>query len=93
MKVVFTKDFHKQYKKVNVRVQNSVDEQIRLFRRNPKDLQLNNHKLLEPYKGCRSIDITVDYRAIYEEKEGDEEKVAYFVALGTHDELYKPIAD
>ena len=67
MKVVFDPDFHKLYKKVDVRIQNSVDERIRIFRKNHLDLQLNNHSLKEPYLGCHSIDITADFRAIYEE--------------------------
>ena len=45
MKIFFTKDFHKSYKEVNVRMQNSVDERIRIFQRDPLDPQLNNHEL------------------------------------------------
>lgn len=32
----------------------------------------------------RSINITGDYRAIYEVKDG----IAYFISVGTHHELY-----
>ena len=45
--------------------------------------------LQEPLKGLRSIDITADYRAVYEEIYGGDEQTAYFVGLGTHEELYK----
>jgi len=38
--------------------------------------------------GCRSIDVTADYRAIYKEVREGKEFNAYFVALGTHEELY-----
>jgi len=44
--------------------------------------------LHEEWEGFRSIDITNDYRAVYEEVQEGEEINAYFVALGTHDELY-----
>jgi mRNA-degrading endonuclease YafQ of YafQ-DinJ toxin-antitoxin module len=44
--------------------------------------------LKEPYEGLRSIDITNDYRAIYEEVPSGTETIAYFSLIGTHDELY-----
>lgn len=92
MKVIFNKDFHRQYKKVDVRIQNSVDERMRIFRRNPKDLELNNHALKKEWEGYKSIDITSDFRAVYKEMDLGEDTVAYFVALDTHDKLYKPEA-
>lgn len=88
MKVLFDPDFYRQYKKVDVRIQNSVDESIRIFRKNPTDPQLNNHLLREPYQNYRSIDITADCRALYEEVSAAEDTIAYFVTLGTHDQLY-----
>jgi hypothetical protein len=36
----------------------------------------------------RSIDITNDYRAIYEEVREGDNTIAYFFLLGTHKELY-----
>lgn len=92
MKILFDPDFYRQYKKINVRIQHKVDELIDLFRKNPQDPQLSNHLLHEPYQGLRSIDITVDYRALYQEvKVGEKDIVAYFVVLGTHDQLYGKI--
>lgn len=89
MKVVFDQNFYKLYKELNVRIQNRVDKQIRIFQKNPLDPQLNNHELKKEYQGFRSIDITSDYRAIYEEVSEEEEPVAYFTLIGTHKELYK----
>ena len=88
MKVYFDAEFYRQYKRVDVRIQKSVDEQIRIFRKNPMDPQLNNHSL-QPYQGYRSIDITADYRALYEEVTIGEDTIAYFETLGTHEELYE----
>lgn len=88
MKVLFNSDFYRQYKKTNVRIRNSVDECIRIFRKNPMDLQLNNHALRDEYLGYRSIDITVDWRAIFEEIQAGEDTVAYFITLGTHEQLF-----
>lgn len=89
MRIFFDEDFYKKYKKVNIRIQSSVDESIRIFRKNPMDKHLNNHALRKPYHGYKSINITADYRAFYKERYEGEEKVAYFEVLGTHDELYR----
>ena len=89
MKVRFSPNFYRQYKKADVRIQNSIDEKLRIFRKNPIDLELKNHTLQEPYQDRRSIDITNDYRAHYREIKEGMETVAYFVSLGTHEELYR----
>jgi mRNA-degrading endonuclease YafQ of YafQ-DinJ toxin-antitoxin module len=75
-------------KKVDVRTRKSFYEKIAVFEKNPFDPSLNNHPLKEPYEGFRSIDITNDYRAVYEEVPSGNETVAYFSLLGTHKELY-----
>jgi addiction module RelE/StbE family toxin len=88
-RVSLNRDFIKLYKKADVRLKKSVDEKLRVFVKNPFELGLNNHALQDEWEGYRSIDITNDYRAIYEElKEGEKVK-ASFVALGTHKELYR----
>lgn len=84
MKVDFGPDFYRQYKRANVRIRNNVDERIAIFIKNPRDLILNNHLLHEPYQGLRSIDITSNWRVIYQEIQEDGEESAYFVFLGTH---------
>lgn len=88
MKARYSPYFYKQYKKANVRVRNRVDQAVAIFIKNPNDLELNNHSLFEPYQDFKSIDITVDWRALYEEVQIGEETVAYFVELGTHNQLY-----
>ncbi len=75
-------------KKVDVRIRKSFKERIVIFSKNPQDLVLNNHELHEPLEGLRSIDITANYRAIYEVIHEGKEEFAYFVGLGTHEELY-----
>ena len=67
----------------------SFKEAIAVFVQNPLHPQLHNHKLRNEWEGYRSINITADYRAIYEEVNVDEESLAYFVTIGTHEELYK----
>ncbi len=75
-------------KKVDVRIRKSLKERIAIFIQNPNDRELNNHPLRDKYVGYRSIDITADWRAIFEEIQIGENTVAYFIGLGTHEELY-----
>ena len=86
--VFVNKAFIELYKKADVRLRKNVDEKFRIFEKNPFDLGLNNHSLRDEWADHRSIDITNDYRAIYKEVREGEELNAYFVDLGTHDELY-----
>lgn len=83
MKIQYDPDFIKKLKKVNVRIKRKFQRALVIFQKNPFDPQLNNHKLHEPYLGLRSIDITADYRAIYEQIQEGEEEIAYFVTLRT----------
>ena len=86
--VFSTKEFIAQYKKTDVRIRKEVDEKLKLFQQNPQELGLNNHSLRDTWEGYRSINITNDYRAIYKEVKEGEEINAYFVDIGTHEELY-----
>ncbi len=89
MKRQYDPAFIKALKKVDVRIRNSFKEKIAIFARNTNDPVLNNHLLKREYKEYRSIDITADYRAIYEEIKEDGEDIAYFISIGTHQELYR----
>lgn len=88
MKVLYDPEFISKVKKANVLIRKSFREKISIFQNNPTDSTLNNHFLKRNYQGFRSIDITNDWRAIYIEKTEGLGRVAYFVALGTHDMLY-----
>lgn len=88
MRVKYSPTFLLKIKKVDVRVYKSLRQKITIFVKDPNDPQLDNHKLFEKWEGFRSIDINADWRAIYEGISEGEEIVAYFVALGTHEELY-----
>jgi mRNA interferase YafQ len=76
--------FKKQYQKLPKSIQTRTDARIRLFVGDPFDEVLRNHPLSGEYSGCRSINITGDYRIIYEANDGRIE----FLLIGTHDELY-----
>lgn len=88
MTIKYAPSFFDKLKKVDVRVRKRVKERMLIFSKNPNDPQLNNHPLKYEYQGYKSIDITADYRALYQEKQEGEETIAYFTLLGTHDQLY-----
>ena len=76
--------FKKQYRKLPKNIQARASTRIRLFLEDPFNEILRNHPLSGEYSECRSINITGDYRIIYEENGGFIE----FLLIGTHDELY-----
>lgn len=89
MIVKYSSVFIVTLKKANVRIRKSFKARMTIFLLNPNDLQLHNHALKDEYEGKRSIDITNDWRAIFEEIQEGEDIIMYFVSLGTHAQLYK----
>lgn len=85
MKIILHRNFKKQYKKLGDGKRRRFKERRDLFLKNPFHPLLNNHALHHPYEGYRSINITGDLRAIYEEVPPG---IAHFIELGTHPELY-----
>ncbi len=88
MRVKYSPLFLAILKKVDVRIYKSLKTRISIFIQNSSDPQLNNHALRDEYLGYRSIDVTADWRAVFEEIEEGEETVVYFVTLGTHEQLF-----
>jgi addiction module RelE/StbE family toxin len=88
MIVQYDPDFLEKLKSVDVRIRKSFNQKIEIFKKDPLNSQLDNHKLQREYEGYRSINITNDYRALYEEVQAGSEIIAYFSLLGTHKELY-----
>ncbi len=72
---------HKKDKKLVARI----EKQIKLFELNPKHPSLRTHKLTGKLSNLWSISITKSIRMVYLQ-ESDE---AYFVDIGTHDQVYK----
>lgn len=89
MTVKFDPEFLIKLKRLDIRIRKSFKERLIIFIENPHNSQLNNHPLKRNYLGYRSIDITKDWRAIFSEKIEDGETIAFFVAIGTHQELYR----
>jgi len=59
-------------------------DRLKIFTHDPFNDVLRNHSVEHSLPNCRSIDISGDFRALYEERKG----VAIFVNIGIHSELY-----
>jgi addiction module RelE/StbE family toxin len=86
MQVKFSRKFSKQYDKAQENIRASFDERLKLFLHAQFHPLLKNHPLTGQWRGFRSINITGDWRAVFEERERDA--VIYFVTIGTHSQLY-----
>lgn len=84
MEFDYKKRFGKSFKNLSPKVKEKFSERLDIFTKNKYDSILDNHPVDRVYPGCRSIDITGDYRAIF----FDDGVVVTFVAIGTHAQLY-----
>lgn len=84
MEVKFHKHFKKKFKKLPEKIQEQFYERLEIFFQNKFDKILNNHSVDMAFPNCNSINISGDYRAIFE----DQGHVAIFITIGTHSELY-----
>lgn len=90
MIIRFSPTFLQTLKKSHVIIRKNFKKRIEEFAKNPNSPPLNNHPLKKAYEGYRSINVTSDWRAIYQEKQDEEDElIVYFVAIGTHKELYR----
>jgi len=87
MKVRFAKKFKKDYRRSPLKIRRLFDRRLKIFVADKFYPALNNHSLECQYKGCRSINITGDWRAIF--REFDSGRIVYFDLIGTHSQLYK----
>lgn len=85
MIVIYSKKFRRNYKKLSQKLQEQFKHRRNLFLEDQFDPVLNNHQLHDPYAGCRSINVTGDYRAIFYH-EGPN--IVRFIAVDTHHNLF-----
>ncbi len=88
MKIVYHKFFEKSYWKLDLKIRDKFKEILRIFIDNPFDSKLNNHALLGNYKWYRSINITWDYRAVFQELSNWKYEFVKFIKIWTHSQLY-----
>ncbi|QQS18463.1 type II toxin-antitoxin system mRNA interferase toxin, RelE/StbE family [Candidatus Saccharibacteria bacterium] len=74
------------FAKLPAATRNKAIMRLQLFAQDPLSPRLRNHALHTPYKGCYSIDITGDIRAIYYLV---DDATALFTHIGTHSQLYR----
>ena len=85
MRAIFHPDLQKKYLKFNRKLQLQIEERIVLFIKDQNHPLLHNHALQGTYNGFSSINITGDYRAIYEVLAND---IVRFIDIDTHGKLY-----
>lgn len=84
MEIKFHKNFKKRLKKIPAKIQEQFYERLNLFFQDKFDKRLNNHSVNKAFPNCRSINVSGDYRAIFDE----DGAVIIFLTIGTHSELY-----
>jgi len=87
MRIKFNKKFSKQFNKLSKKIQKTFYEKLAIFIQNKQDPILNNHKLKGKLKKYRSINITSDYRAVFQELDNGD--FIFFMMIGTHSNLYQ----
>ena len=94
MKIKFSPEVNVTLKKLKLedpKMAVKAEKQLALFAQNPKHPSLRTHKLTGKVESRWSISISKSIRMVYVgvQKEKDEEPTAYFVAIGTHDQVYR----
>jgi len=85
MIVIPSKNFRKAIKKLSPKVRKALAEKLRIFMADPWNPLLNNHALHGSLRNYRSINVTGDYRLIYEEYETGTFRL---IDVDTHNGLY-----
>ena len=86
MKVKFQQNFTNQFKELSKTQKRLLADTIELFTEDPMHNSLRNHPLKDKWVNYRSITADGDLRLHYRLIDKD---TALFVAVGTHDELYR----
>lgn len=85
MKIVPGKKFEKKIAKLPIAIQKALAVKLVVFAEDPFAIILNNHQLHGEMKHYRSINITGDYRLLYEQYDSDTVRL---VDIDTHSNLY-----
>ena len=85
MKIIETARFLKKADKLTPKLQKVYSERLRLFATDPYHPLLNNHRLSGDRRHQRSINITGDWRLIFERS---DENTIRLIDIDTHPNLY-----
>lgn len=80
-----SKQFDKQYNKLPKKVQRQFDSRFQLYLENEASSLLKVHNLSGEYRGHQSFNVNADIRTVFTRETGK----LYFVAIGSHSELYQ----
>ena len=86
MRIEYSRKFIKKYKKAPAKIKEAFKIKLKVFLNNKHDRSLNYHLLSGKLKGVSSINLSGNFRVLF--IENNKEKSIYFVAIGTHSELY-----
>lgn len=86
MIIDFANTFLKQLRKLSKQDRIRIDQTVQVFRGNPFDLSLRNHKLKGNQKGIRSISAAYDIRLLYREE--NNHAIVLFIEVGRHEKIY-----
>ncbi len=87
MKIHFTKEFKKSYKKRILSKENLIkrfEQRYDLFEENPSNPILKDHELGGRLQSHRAFSVTGDIRVVYY----IFEDIIYFIDIGTHNQVY-----
>ena len=85
MIVYLASGFKKRIRRLPPKIKQAIIERLRLFASTPYHTLLDNHSLSGSWRGYRSINITGDWRIIYEPIGADR---ARLMEVDTHHNLY-----
>lgn len=86
MQISYGRIFKKMFSKQSRQIQDKFNERLTLFIKDQTHSLLNTHSLHGEWSGCKSINVTGNIRAVFEEI---GENHIEFIAIGSHSELYK----
>ncbi len=86
MQVEYSKKFIKEFKKCPSKIKIAFKDKLKTFIKDQFNPILNNHSLSGKLKKYKSININGDWRVVFQEIK--EKDVVYFIAIGTHSQLY-----
>lgn len=84
MRIALHRSFEKKFIRLDENIRKKFKERKNLFLENPFNPILNNHSVEKRFPGCRSINITGDYRAIFK----TQEATTIFINIGSHSDFY-----
>lgn len=86
MRLEYSKEFLKGYRKLDLRGKEAVDRALVRFQEDPFWPGLRNHPLKGEFVGSRSIDAGFDLRIVLRERDNYMEVL--LLQVGTHSQLY-----